>query len=399
MSMLYLLSQEKSWKKFYQYKASLVGSKTFLRELESFIENREYLPVCQAIERGEPFPLPERRVINKTGVKKKRVVYCYPKRETTVLKLLTHLMLRKYDGLFSEGLFSFRPGCTAKDAVRNFVRSPEIKTMYYYKADISDYFNSIPVDRLIPMIENTLDDDPRLCEFLCSLLKEERVSERGRVITEQKGIMAGTPLSAFYANLFLTGLDGIFAKEGIPYARYSDDIIVFGQSPEQVREYAEIIRSFLAKRGLSMNPQKECFGTPQEGWTFLGFSCRESIIDISPVTVKKLKAKMRRKTRALLRWADRNGVEGEKAAAAFIRIFNRKLLDDPQDNDLTWSGWFFSVINTTESLHMIDLYAQDCIRTLVTGRRTKSRFNCRYSDMKALGYRSLVHEYYSYNSR
>ena len=398
MSLLNLLSQEKSWKKFYQYKASLVSRKSFLKELEGFIENREYLSVCRAIERGEPFPLPERRVINKTGVKKKRVVYCYPKNETTVLKLLTHLMLRKYDGMFSEGLFSFRPGCTAKDAVRSFVNSPEISTMYYYKADISNYFNSIPTDLLIPMIEKALSDDPELCVFLCSLLKEERVTERGKVITEQKGIMAGTPLSAFYANLFLADLDNDFAERGIPYARYSDDIIVFGSSGEQVAGYADEISLFLSERGLCMNPEKECFGAPDEGWSFLGFYCGKGVTDISPVTVKKLKAKMRRKTRALMRWADRNDIEGEKAASAFIRIFNRKLLDDTGDNDLTWSGWFFSVINTAESLKEIDRYAQDCIRTLATGRRTKSRFNCRYSDMKALGYRSLVHEYYSYNS-
>ena len=76
-------------------------------------------------------------------------------------------------------------------------------------------------------------------------------------------------------------------------------------------------------------------------------------------------------------------------------MFNRKLLDTPEDNDLSWSSWFFSVITTTESLKIIDLYAQDCIRFIISGKRNKKRFDTRYSDIKKLGYRNLVHEYYA----
>ena len=158
------------------------------------------------------------------------------------------------------------------------------------------------------------------------------------------------------------------------------------------------VRAFLAEKGLSVNPSKEDFYTPGIGWTFLGFSYRDGVVDIAPATVKKLKQKMRRKARALQRWRKRNGLSGEKAAAAFIRIFNRKLLENSADSDLTWSYWFFSVIDTADSLHEIDLYAQDCLRFLISGTRTKARFNVRYEDLKKLGYRSLVHAYYSFTT-
>ena len=68
-----------------------------------------------------------------------------------------------------------------------------------------------------------------------------------------------------------------------------------------------------------------------------------------------------------------------------------------EPNELSWSRWFFSVINTDKSLHEIDLYAQDCIRYIISGSRKKTRFRVTYDDMKALGYRSLVHEYYEMN--
>ena len=394
MSLLDLLSDETVWNRFYEYKLSLACPKRFTGELRRFIDEKRYLPVCEAIRAGTAFPLPCRSVIAKMGTDKKRVVYTYPPDENTVLKLLTWLILRKYDALFCRNLYSFRPQKTAKDAVRALLKNRSILRMYSYKADIHDYFNSIPVERLLPMLKSALADDERLYVFLSGLLLEPCVSDRGRPVAERKGIMAGTPLSSFFANLYLSGLDRQFQEQGVIYARYSDDMIVFAPDGETLRRYTEQIRSFLASHALELNPAKECFGRPGDGFVFLGFSCEEGKVDIAPATVKKLKQKMRRKRDALARWQKRNEIGGDKAAKAFVRIFNRKLLESPRDNELSWSSWFFPVITTAESLHAIDLYAQDCLRYLIAGTHTKARYNVRYEDLKKLGYRSLVHAYY-----
>lgn len=396
MSLLDQLSQKASWERFYEYKASLACPKASLLELRAFIDSEKWAPVCRVIRAGGSFPLPRKAVISKQSSQKKRTVYVYPREENTVLKLLTHLLLRKYDRLFCPNLYSFRPGRNAKDAFRNILKIPEIRQKYAYKADIHNYFNSIPVERLLPVLREAVPDDPELCAFLSSLLLEPRVLDRGREISEPKGIMAGTPLSSFYANLYLCDLDRLFREEGIPYSRYSDDIIVFADSREECEALAVRIRAFLAERGLTMNPDKEQFFTPEEGFIFLGFSYREGKVDIAPASVAKLKKKMRRKTRALLRWQDREARTPEQAAKAFIRIFNRKLLQETDGSDLSWSRWFFSVINTDEHLHVIDSYAQDCIRTLLSGTHTKARYNVRYKDLKSLGYQSLVHAFYAY---
>lgn len=397
MSQLSLLSDPEIWNKFYNYKQSLACPKQFATELRSFIDEEGYLPVCERIQTGEPFPLPTKSVLSKMGSDKKRTVYTYPEPENTVLKLLTWLLLRTYDDLFCDGLYSFRPGRTAKDAVRSLLKRKNIWDMYAYKVDIHDYFNSIPVEKLLPMLQQVLSEDKELYSFLARLLSEPCVTDRGNVVEERKGIMAGTPLSSFYANLYLAELDREFAELGVPYARYSDDIIVFGETKELTEQYAGRVQKVLAEFGLTINPKKECYFQPGESIQFLGFSCAKDKVDIAPATVKKLKQKMRRKRDALARWSKRNEVSGEKTAKAFLRVFNRKLLESPQDNELSWSSWFFPVISTTESLHEIDLYAQDCVRYLVSGTHTKARFNVRYEDMKALGYRSLVHEYYAEN--
>lgn len=398
MSLLEMLPQRECWERFYTYKTSLACAKSDAKELRDFIDSGGYLPVCAAIANGEPFPLPGRAVISKLGVQKKRVVYIYPPAENTVLKLLTYLLLRRYDRLFCGNLYSFRPAHTANDAVRRLKKLPNRPKMYAYKVDISNYFNSVPMAQFLPMLDAALGDDPALCAFLRRLLECQDVLENGRVITEEHGIMAGTPLSAFYANLYLRALDGWFYERQIPYARYSDDIIVLSESRSELDAYASRIRGFLAEHGLTVNPAKECFTAPDEGFCFLGYVLRGQTVDIAPASVIKMKQKMRRKTRALRRWQHRNELDGEKAAAAFIRVFNSKLFEAPEDNSLSWCCWYFPVITTAESLQIIDRYAQDCIRYLISGTHTKSRYNVRYADLKRLGYRSLVNAYYAHTA-
>ena len=396
MSLVDKLFEKSSWEKFYDYKNGLRCSKCFVKELRGFIDSEAYLKYADAIKTCEELPLPSKSVISKMSSQKKRTVYKYPYDFNMVLKLLTYLTLRKYDSIYKPNLYSFRPGVCAKDAIANITRTKNIHHMYSYKIDVSDYFNSIPVDKMTAIIEQTITDDDKLLALMKALLNEERVIYGDEEITEQKGIMAGTPIASFYANLYLKDLDEWFYKRGIIYARYSDDIIVFADTEEEIAAYKKVILDHLKSKGLTVNPDKEVYGTPEDGFCFLGIEAKNGNIDIAPASVIKLKQKMRRKARALNRWYHRKGLDGTKAAAAFIRIFNHKLLEVNEDSDLTWSLWFFPVITTEKSLHTIDLYAQDLLRFLISGTHTKSRYNVRYEDLKELGYKSLVNEYYAH---
>ena len=396
MSLIDKLFEKSSWEKFYDYKTGLRCSKRFTKELRAFIDAEAYLKYEDAIRTCEGLPLPSKSIISKMSSQKKRTVYKYPYDFNMVLKLLTYLTLRKYDSIYTPCLYSFRPGVCAKDAIMNITHTKNIHSMYSYKVDVSDYFNSIPVPKMAEALEQTVTDDDKLLAFMKALLCEERALIGDSEVREQKGIMAGTPIASFYANLYLKDLDEWFYERRILYARYSDDIIVFAQSEEELASYKNVVLEHLNSKGLTVNPDKEVFGTPADGFCFLGIEAKNGKIDIAPASVVKLKQKMRRKARALGRWYHRKGLDGAKAAAAFIRIFNHKLLEVNEDSDLTWSLWFFPVITTPKSLHVIDLYAQDLLRYLISDTHTKSRYNVRYEDLKELGYKSLVNEYYAH---
>ena len=92
---------------------------------------------------------------------------------------------------------------TAGIMVCSVIKTPGIGRMWSYKVDISNYFNSIPVSELLKIMRDKLRADKQVCDFLETLLLNPWVIEDGVQIKEEKGIMAGTPVSTFLANLYL----------------------------------------------------------------------------------------------------------------------------------------------------------------------------------------------------
>ena len=107
-----------------------------------------------------------------------------------------------------------------------------------------------------------------------------------------------------------------------------------------------------------------------------------------------MKGKIKRKAEALMRWRSRKGIPAEQAMQAMIRTFNKKFFENDDDNTLNWSRWFFPLINQTDGLKEIDHYLQQNIRYLATGKHGKANYRTDYTQLKQLGYRSLVNEYY-----
>ena len=396
MSLLDILSDEKVWIDFYEQKVD----PTYFRiadaqQLFQYVRQKRYLPIVERIKSGEGLSIPQKKRIAKADSSKKRIVYSLPEDEAMVLKLLTWLMIRKYDPFFSDNLYSFRPGYGVKHALKRILNDPESSQYYSYKLDVRNYFNSIDIELLMPILKELFSDDMPLYKFLAQQLSDQRVMDEGELIEEKKGVMAGMPYAVFLANVFLTPLDRMFEQiPGVVYCRYSDDIILFSKDKETLDQAKVILHNYLSDNNLELNSDKEIETHPGESWTFLGFECDGKTIDVSKVSVHKLKSKMKRKAKALRRWAEVNGKDGWMAARAFIKHFNKKLYTSESNSEVNWSWWYFPLITTDRSLKQIDNYMQDCVRYIATGRRTKFRFNFRYDQMKELGIITLVNKWY-----
>lgn len=395
MDILERVKLKNAWEAFYETKVS-GNSFTFSEaaKIRAFIDEEKYKEYYSLIMMGNfPKDFPSKRVVNKEGTKKKRIVYSYGEEDNIVFKFIA-FHLYEFDGEFSKNCYAFRRNYGVKDAVRQFRGNKSFSKMYCFKADISNYFNSIDVNKLLKKLEFIREKDEKLYGLFYKILREDRVYEKGGLLKDSHGAMAGTPCSPFFANVYLSEVDKYFENMNVPYFRYSDDVLIFAESEEKLIKYRDDFLQKIKEHSLVINEDKVTYSKPGEIFEFLGLAINDGEIDISANTKRKIKAKIKRKAEALRRWQRKKGLDSEKAAKGFITAMNRKFFGKDVD-DFTWCRWYFPNITTDKSLKEIDEYMQEYIRYTVTGRHYKGNYRITYEQMKAWGYVSLVNEYYS----
>ena len=364
-------------------------------DLIKFVNEREYAELVERLAKGQEMSLPRILEVNKNGVKTKRVVFSFEREENYFLKMLAYL-LKEYDNLFSDNLYSFRNNTGVKKAIGKILSNVDFDQVYSYKVDIHDYFNSINVDRILDKLRKQLPSETWLLAFFERLLRNPYARKDNTRIIAKKGVMAGTPTSGFLANLYLHDMDRYFGEKRILYARYSDDIIVFSEVEESIRDYESVIKGFLQDNELEVNPIKEVRTGPGEKIDFLGFEFLAREINISDMAEKKIKAKIKRKAKALYRWKIHKPASNERAAKALIRYLNDKFYNNSIRGEITWCRWYFPLITTDDKLRRIDVYAIQNIRYLFTGKYSKKNYDLEYESIKEMGYRSLVNSFWNY---
>ena len=363
------------------------------RILKEFIDNKKYKDITTKLkDNNYIFSIPRKKEINKNHTNKKRVVYSYKFNEMIVLKYIAY-NLYKYDHLFQNNLYSFRKKISVKQALDKLSKKRNFKNMYGYKVDIKNYFNSVDISIIINNLKKDIEDK-QLLNIIVEILTNKKVLFNNNIIEEEKGIMAGIPLSAFLANYFIKNIDKYFKEQKVLYFRYSDDIIIFCNTKEDIIKYSTKLKELLQSYNLTINPEKENYYEPHDTWEFLGFSYHDNKIDLSANSLHKIKGKIRRSARSIRRWMLRKNVEPDKALKVMIRKFNTKFYSS-KNSELSWKYWYFPVINTSETLKIVDEHLQQYIRYIYTGKHNKKNYKIvPYSKLKRLGYKSLVHEYY-----
>lgn len=392
-SLLETIDDDRVWESLIQRRGSINPDDPDIDFLGRMLVDPECRRIRRDISLGiHEFSIPVKKLIPKSGGKM-RTVYQLDRCEMAVMKVIAD-RLHEYDGLFCDCLYSFRRNKYVGDAIRRLFSTRNLGSMWGYKADVHDYFNSIPVEPLLRDLRKDLEDD-RLYDMLDSILSDDRVRFRGGIVTESKGVMAGLPISAFLANYYLRDVDRAFSDRDCIYMRYADDILILSDSEDGLMQLRAELHDAIGSKGLEMNPKKERFFSPGEPFEFLGFLISGEDIDISPNTVRKIKGRMRRSSRSIRRWMLRKNAPAKGTVRALIRKYNR-LFYGSEPGELSWARWYFSTITTVKSLHEIDLYFQECLRYIPTGRHNHKNYEVLpYDVLRSCGYRPLVSEYYS----
>lgn len=157
---------------------------------------------------------------------------------------------------------------------------------YVAKLDVKAYFDSISHAILKPKLRRVFKDERLLALFV--RIVDSYESSFGF------GIPIGNLTSQYFANFYLSYLDH-YAKENVKipaYVRYMDDILLFGTTSLQVREYVCRVQDFVEKE-LMLRLKQPVFCSTHSGVSFLGYSLYPHKILLNRRSKIRLKKKMR----------------------------------------------------------------------------------------------------------
>lgn len=116
-----------------------------------------------------------------------------------------------------------------------------------------------------------------------------------------RGTPQGGVVSPILANMTLDGLEIAIMDQcpgmKVHFIRYADDFVVTAPTKEIAEDVRELVRGFLAERGLELSEEKTCISHIDDGFDFLGWNIRKYngilLTKPSKTSVKKVTQKMR----------------------------------------------------------------------------------------------------------
>lgn len=370
-----------------------------LLRMQTYLMSARYETDVQKLAQGiYEISVPIRKDIPKGYTTRRRTVYHFEEDEMTLFRMMS-FVLHDYEHLIPSQVYSFKRKTSAKQLIERVRNSRRIRSMYVAKSDIKSYGNSINAERLISMLEESLGTEEPQAVALFAWLLRRRQYEKNHVLYEgDTAALPGIPIHNFFTNLYLTDTDRRMIPRCELYARYSDDIIMYVESREQAEENLELLMEEFREHGLQPHEDsKTGVFEPGKEYEYLGFRFDADDVDIARPSVKKLKRKMRIRTKRIARDAKRRFTSREEKARHLIDLNHKLFFGREGTSDLSWIRWAFPVITKTDALHELDLYSQECIRYLLTGKWSPAQHRVSYQELKELGYESLVRSYYRRN--
>ncbi len=237
---------------------------------------------------------PARRVwIPKPGTTEKRPLGIPAVRDRTVEAAARNVLEPIFERDFAEQSYGFRPGRGCREAVGRVEELLSQGHVWCVDADLKSYFDTIPHERLMALIEQRIVDGSVL-GLLEQCLKAGVLEElRGWQPTE-RGTPQGAVISPLLANLYLNPLDHEVAKRGWTMVRYADDFVVLCRRKEETETVLAFLRQWTAAAGLSLHPTKtRVVNAESEGFDFLGWHFRGGKKWPRKKSLQKLQEKMR----------------------------------------------------------------------------------------------------------
>ena len=300
-------------------------------------------------------PQPVRRAwIPKPGSKEKRPLGIPAVRDRIVQGALRHVLEPIFETDFAVHSYGFRPGRGAKDALRRVDTLLKAGHDWVVDADLKSYFDTIPHDRLLALVQERVADG-RVLALVESFLRAGVLEAAKGWQPTPRGTPQGGVISPLLANLYLNPLDHQMEKAGWAMVRYADDFVILCHTEAEAQAALEAVRAWVNEAGLTLHPEKTRVvnASAPGGFDFLGYHFERGMKWPRKKSLKKLRERVSEQT------ARTDG----RSLEAIVSGVNRTLRG--------WYGYFqHSKGNVFAS---VDGYVRRRLRSLMEKRRGRTR--------------------------
>ena len=216
-------------------------------------------------------------------------------RDRVVQRAIVNVIEPILDHQFHERSFGFRHGRGAHDALRIVEQKLQAGYVYVVDADLKGYFDTIPKDRLLALVQEHISDSRML--HLIKMFLDQNILEELREWTPVAGVPQGAVLSPVMSNLYLNPLDHQMADSGFEMVRYADDFVVLCRSQSEAETALQMITAWVETAGLTLHPTKtKIVDSRVESFAFLGYSFRGDQIYPRRESLAKMKTRIKELT-------------------------------------------------------------------------------------------------------
>lgn len=247
--------------------------------VKEYGEERFVEEIREQLISGNYHPLPARRKeIPKPDGKLRPLGI--PAIRDRVAQMVTKLVIEPiFEADFKECSYGFRPKRDAKGAIRHIRRAVRKGVYWVVDIDIAGYFDNIPHEKLMKLVEQRISDR-RILKLIRKWLKAGFVKDDQFYETEL-GSPQGGVISPLLANIYLNYLDTIWENKFTELGtlvRYADDLVFLCKTKEQALKSIDVLKAVFGKLELQMNTSKSKLinlWNDKSGFDFLGMHHRK----------------------------------------------------------------------------------------------------------------------------
>ena len=286
-----------------------------------------------------------------------------------IQQAIAQILIPIYEPQFSDASYGYRPGRSAKEAIRKVKKYAEEGYTHAVQVDLSKYFDTINHDLLLNLLRQTIKDE-RVIKLIKKYLKSGIMAD-GVIVRTEQGTPQGGPLSPLLANIYLNEFDREWKRRGMKHIRYADDIIILTKSKRAAEHQLESSRKYLeGKLKLTMNTEKSkvvsVFAIKR--FKFLGFCIGKNGNGIYIRAHKKSLNKAKQKLRAITK---RNRGRNVRTIMAEIAQYMKG-----------WLGYYY-IADMKRTLKSWDEWLRRRIRMYIWKQWKKAR--TRVKNLRKLG--------------